>query len=703
MLMERVAVSDIWTDFTVESQVEGAIKDVEEAFRSYLNGQEVNAKVKIYGVSYFLRFYNEDPVDVFANLKFPKRACDVLRRIFMIHGPLAVLAHHDEDKSNIELKLIPSLMSILRAAAIASGFEFPVFIPERSPENCSFRGFAMKGGVSENYISHYEYVHPEALRSLPVIADHFSCTFKDISSLEASVRVQYKLANPWEHDISSARSSNFYDKNIGGFVDKARVWAEWPVVSDVHAPLDIEKAENYGIWVRFRNAPESHSSKLHRFISLMKSFSESPNWNDLLRDKNNMSEEVQRMFTEVGEKSLGEKSILKASPNHSLVSSLAVKLVEYTDDIQSLASFWLSFLKELRHSFEKKRKLPGVDDNGPDFDNCLIYQKLQMINVCINGGKPLELDDSKPRESTMKLLNGEVMMIPASQQGGIFTEDQIMDEQLLLENNVGDQRQKAFLQRAALMRDMIAFKEVNANASFLDFIRWYSPRDYNSETNELSVRMASDDNLWREFWADVETGKAKVEEFSFNAVQQAELALDYLEGISPPELVGDLVPVLLSAAFFGVTETLDEKLENKTAMQSVIDSLNLFHERVEKSEKRLSGEEYMNVSLTCSEIIEESAWQIDGANALLKVLKDCDLVNILLGPARNVFVATDEQSRNLVHALVKSFNISDWESCENFNEYSITGVIPGPVRQRIYVGDRRHQKYVVATSFADLL
>ena len=552
-MMEKVPVSEIWTDFTVESQVEGAIKDVEEAFRAYLGHQDVNPKVKIYGVAYFLRFYDEESGDVLEKLKFPKRASEILRRIFMIKGPLAFCAHENEQKSNIELKIIPSLLSILKAAAMAAGFEFPVFIAERTPENCSFRGFALKGGMSVNYISHYEYVHPERLESLPIIVDHFACTFKQVSSIEASARIQYKVRNVKDDEIAKLRVSDFYAKNIGGFIDKARFWAEWPVVADTKAPLEILEAGNYGVWVRFKKAPERYTSKLHRFIGLLKNIWEIcpglKNWSDLTRDADrDMSKEVQEMFASIPEQSPSEKSVLKASPNQSLLHHLAIRLVGFADDVQSLALFWLAFLKEVRQAFEKKRKLPGVDDNGPDFDNCLIYQKLQMLNVCINGGKPHNDGDDKPRESEMKLMNGEPMMIPASQQGGILTEDQIMDEQVLLENNVTDQRQKAYLQRAALMRDMIAFKEINSGACFVDFIRWYSPRDYNSETNELSIRMSSSDNLWREFWEDVENGKAQAEKFSFNPVEQAEMAIDYLEGISPPELIGDLIPVLLSAA-----------------------------------------------------------------------------------------------------------------------------------------------------------
>lgn len=55
---------------------------------------------------------------------------------------------------------------------------------------------------------------------------------------------------------------------------------------------------------------------------------------------------------------------------------------------------------------------------------------------------------------------------------------------------------------------MSAFKAANPQGKFEDFIRWYSPRDWQecSELGEnefsLSARMSVPGNVWQELWED---------------------------------------------------------------------------------------------------------------------------------------------------------------------------------------------------------
>ena len=108
----------------------------------------------------------------------------------------------------------------------------------------------------------------------------------------------------------------------------------------------------------------------------------------------------------------------------------------------------------------------------------------------------------------------------------------------------------------------------------------------------------------------------------------------------------------------------------------------------------------MEVSTAACNILEECAWKVDGSNALLSLLNNPDLVNLLIGPGLRAFIASTESHRELIRTLITALNIPDWPRHANFTEYSVTGLVHS-TRQRIYVGDRKHEKYVVATSFAD--
>lgn len=60
---------------------------------------------------------------------------------------------------------------------------------------------------------------------------------------------------------------------------------------------------------------------------------------------------------------------------------------------------------------------------------------------------------------------------------------------------------------STLLSDAEAFKAANLNARFEDFIRWYSPNDWEECTDDegvkhhkLSARMSAEGNTWRAVW-----------------------------------------------------------------------------------------------------------------------------------------------------------------------------------------------------------
>ena len=62
---------------------------------------------------------------------------------------------------------------------------------------------------------------------------------------------------------------------------------------------------------------------------------------------------------------------------------------------------------------------------------------------------------------------------------------------------------------STLQSDAEAFKAANSNAKFEDFIRWYSPNDWEEYEDEegvkqhkLSARMSAEGNTWQTVWEE---------------------------------------------------------------------------------------------------------------------------------------------------------------------------------------------------------
>lgn len=163
-----------------------------------------------------------------------------------------------------------------------------------------------------------------------------------------------------------------------------------------------------------------------------------------------------------------------------------------------------------------------LESGFPDQRTCLLHQKLQMLNCCIERKKSREAsfntfesadeasssdDDDvffdcsdKPSEDSLgkkkalhpvgrlgkfndlKLLKtGEQLYIPVTQEPVPKTEDQLEEDTdvlLKLGSNAEGSELRAKMMSASLLSDMESFKAANPGAVLEDFIRWYSPRDW---------------------------------------------------------------------------------------------------------------------------------------------------------------------------------------------------------------------------------
>lgn len=228
----------------------------------------------------------------------------------------------------------------------------------------------------------------------------------------------------------------------------------------------------------------------------------------------------------------------KSAPVDSLTWRLALAMCQVNHSyggVPAVAQLWQDFLLEMRHRWENNYTLPCLDPGPPNMTHCLLHQKLQMLNCCIQRKKSREWQqlktslesvsemvppavsstqcsesdddefyecnenssssssaDSKgcrrkhaegrlrPFGDLQLLHHEEPLYIPVTQEPAPVTED-MLEEQAEVLVQLGTHAEgaalRARMQSACLMSDMEAFKAANPKSVLEDFVRWYSPRD----------------------------------------------------------------------------------------------------------------------------------------------------------------------------------------------------------------------------------
>ncbi|XP_053989291.1 rab3 GTPase-activating protein catalytic subunit isoform X1 [Hylaeus volcanicus] len=234
---------------------------------------------------------------------------------------------------------------------------------------------------------------------------------------------------------------------------------------------------------------------------------------------------------------------VKTCPMDSLVWRLAIVAAHCTHNlggVSALAQLWYEIVQEIRFRWEKNILIPGVTPGFPDsVRTCILHQKLQMMNCCIEKKKAreesahrsqsLDIEDfetvsteseeeeffecteeqtnednsttktqpkakyllwNKPtgrlaRHPSLKLIKtGDPLYLPVTQDPVPKTEDQLEEDAQVMMQLGTDKyasEMRARLMSASLLSDMESFKAANPAAVLEDFIRWYSPRDWIEE------------------------------------------------------------------------------------------------------------------------------------------------------------------------------------------------------------------------------
>jgi hypothetical protein len=243
------------------------------------------------------------------------------------------------------------------------------------------------------------------------------------------------------------------------------------------------------------------------------------------------------------------------------------------------------------------------------------------------------------------------MIIPEVVHVGIRTEDQVEDVNSVIQK-IDETQEKMWLQSKTLQFDMQAFRNANSTAEFEDFVAWFSPSDFDRESRELSQRMATKGNIWRELWDQLIAGKTLDEQGLFDPNEQIEIAMDYFKGLTVTELLGDLIPVVLAAAYFRIKENVRPEINaTEKAIAEIENAFEFFHREVELATENLPIQTYREVSLKVAKQIEKSALLIDEVETLMRKFPGCvRAVNCLMN--NGGFVVEGEVEREAVVRLL---------------------------------------------------
>lgn len=226
------------------------------------------------------------------------------------------------------------------------------------------------------------------------------------------------------------------------------------------------------------------------------------------------------------------------------------------------------------------------------------------------------------------LATGEPLYIPMTQEPSPMTEDMLEEHAEVLAklgSSAEGSQLRARMQSACLLSDMESFKAANPGCILEDFVRWYSPRDYIEEDDEmtastdnvaeicrgddesndcasvadskeescaseansptvnfsashlkckrrgqLSHRMQIPGNMWVEVWQSARPVTARRQKRLFDDTKEAEKVLHFLAGLRPSEVILHLLPMLVHASVLKLAETEDPDMPVQTTFTAQV-------------------------------------------------------------------------------------------------------------------------------------
>ena len=188
----------------------------------------------------------------------------------------------------------------------------------------------------------------------------------------------------------------------------------------------------------------------------------------------------------------------------------------------------------------------------------------------------------EPMKGGLKLLHRNApLFIPVTQDHALLTEDQLI-EQAEIFSALGDTKEgskvRAKMQSVSLEADMAAFKAANPGCVLEDFVRWYSPRDF--ENGSLSARMRLADNLWANTWNSTQAIPSHRQKRLFDDTKEAEKVLHFFANLKPSRATELVFPVCVYDALLRLGRYRD-------SMRDILESLPSLCGQLEEKASRM--------------------------------------------------------------------------------------------------------------------
>lgn len=253
-------------------------------------------------------------------------------------------------------------------------------------------------------------------------------------------------------------------------------------------------------------------SGLDEYLAHATTFVESAALEDEKVDEEYLASAVAAVFELNGDRGLVVDVVDALGPGASGLSLLQrlAKLIAGAKSATTARLLWGLFLDGVEVHWENSWPIRGIMFDtvaGPSLGDCILLQKLQMVNCCAHRLRlPHDTGESNPmgRKAVLKdqELVGEsssrsnhdaeqTVWEPMVQPLPYVTRDFVEAEQNKMVRSAsgesGNSEHDGRRQATALKSDMMSFKAANPDASMADFVRWFSPADWEEDEDVESA------------------------------------------------------------------------------------------------------------------------------------------------------------------------------------------------------------------------
>ncbi|EAY15791.1 hypothetical protein TVAG_159640 [Trichomonas vaginalis G3] len=690
--LEHLDHGEFWSDFSIATPLEEGINGIENIFRKWIPNpiQKTSEKINIFNETYKLIYIPKNyyiPEEIFEILAYNEEYVYAIPELFGIKTDYVYVYNKDRQLTESD---IHTLNSALSNAAIATSFEIPIIIQNDQTKLC-FAGIKRTKSEIEHFQSSFYESMPAEFRSQTKIKTSIVNQFKvDPSKILVSARY---ISNLNEYDFRNGtlfKKDTFYTQITEDPVKFLKLFLVFDETKIDSMKTDVTNPSHLAIQSKFRKKV-TRKSRLRDLISLLHTVWTYPTIQDAITppyavDANQIinsifsSKEAPRSF----------KCSLHGAPPSSSLAKLSIEMCK-NPTVETMSLLWDKFVKQVRHNAERKILIPSVDTEGVNYQYCVIYQKLQMINYCIKN--PESGFIKSDGETTIPLVNGPGFIVtPERQVIPMRTQDQLDADDKLIKQSAEDDDSRIFLQATQLRSDIASFKASNPMSLFSDFVHWYFPHSFDPKTNDVKEGFNPE---YKKVWDSTKPCEARKQQRLFDSLEQIELALDYLETLAPGEILPQIIVICMEQALFdlkfGVLPKISEKIER-------VNRAFLSFDRRYRNTKSPSMNDLATMCVEPVEAIEDLAFVVSCLDSLLTKFPRCPDAAQMLFECGECTITKDEKPG--LQDFFKKVEFTGRQAATSRAKETTISVTGDTFSQRYFVSDKG-KSIIIASSFTE--